>query len=620
MNLSGRPAFIQRDLFRRSWLLPADHGRFAARNRINRDGGETISMAYGGEVSYGPPFFVHTFDWYFPAKEYFDKHPEFYAVKNGKRVPGNKSQLCLTNPGMRREMLRKLKKFITDAKIQAAERNTVPPLIYDISINDTYNPCECQSCQALAKQEKSESGPVIDLINEMTNGIREEHPDIYISTLAYYHTEEPPRNLRPGANVIIRLCDTRTNQAQPFSAPENRHFQQLVSSWARIAENLGIWDYSITYHDAVGPYPHESTLVENIRFLRENHVKFMFFEHENIENADMHTMNVWLEAKLMENPGADYAGLLNTFMTLYYQEAAPEITAYRELIRKSVGKHRPYLDWFALPAQFTHIDLETAVKAQALFDQAESQTTGRILNRVRRARLNLDRICNIRSRLLIQEHVAGGGSVKSFPLNIDSIAQRARDTWLHALDSQFQQQYTEKYRKDAEKEFAANRNLPLLLEEPAEFGGQVYYDYNPIRKLNIKYQHHKRVADPEAESGYAVKVEADKKPAFYQLPLVNGMYYITPRRNVPGTPLVAPKIPGPGYHWYQVNHIRVSHDAYLYVPGDWTIQFPLKATNAGEGTECQVWLRLKFTGPAYPHGKTDEPNAIYLERMILLKQ
>ncbi|NCB32232.1 MAG: DUF3343 domain-containing protein [Clostridia bacterium] len=29
------------------------------------------------------------------------------------------------------------------------------------------------------------------------------------------------------------------------------------------------------------------------------------------------------------------------------------------------------------------------------------------------------------------------------------------------------------------------------------------------------------------------------------------------------------------------------------------------------------WARIKFTGPAFPHGKADETNAVYIERVCL---
>jgi hypothetical protein len=34
----------------------------------------------------------------------------------------------------------------------------------------------------------------------------------------------------------------------------------------------------------------------------------------------------------------------------------------------------------------------------------------------------------------------------------------------------------------------------------------------------------------------------------------------------------------------------------------------------------EVWVRIKFTGPGYPFGKKDEPDAFFIERVMLVKK
>lgn len=95
---------IQRDIYRDHAVLP-DGGKWAARNRLNRNGDLGISTIYGGSsCNFGGPYFVHTFDLYLP-KSLAEEHPEYFAVFQGKRQPGKLGQLCLSNEGMRREFL-----------------------------------------------------------------------------------------------------------------------------------------------------------------------------------------------------------------------------------------------------------------------------------------------------------------------------------------------------------------------------------------------------------------------------------------------------------------------------------------------------------------------------------
>lgn len=112
---------------------------------------------------------VHTFYPLMPPAEFFDKHPEYYSLINGKRVHQvNKNnrkelaQLCLSN----KNVLKIVTKRIKD-KIRVYPEH----LIYDVSQNDYYNPCECDKCQAIVKKEGEESGLMIWFVNQVAEAI-----------------------------------------------------------------------------------------------------------------------------------------------------------------------------------------------------------------------------------------------------------------------------------------------------------------------------------------------------------------------------------------------------------------------------------------------------------------
>ena len=44
--------------------------------------------------TYVPIAKVHTFHRFMPEEKFYESHPEYYALRNGKRIP---TQLCLTN-------------------------------------------------------------------------------------------------------------------------------------------------------------------------------------------------------------------------------------------------------------------------------------------------------------------------------------------------------------------------------------------------------------------------------------------------------------------------------------------------------------------------------------------
>ena len=91
-----------------------------------------------------------------------------------------------------------------------------------MSQNDCLNPCQCTNCQAIAQAEESECGPLLDFVNYLADGIKDQYPEVYIDTLAYQYTQKAPKTIRPRDNVIVRLCDTESDPTQPITSPANR--------------------------------------------------------------------------------------------------------------------------------------------------------------------------------------------------------------------------------------------------------------------------------------------------------------------------------------------------------------------------------------------------------------
>jgi len=253
---------------------------------------------------------------YFPPEEYFATHPEWYSLIKGERL-GEQSQLCLTNPELRQAFLAKLRGYIETSWAAAREQGLPPPLVFSVSQNDWANPCQCDACQALAQAEGSEAGPLLDLVNFLADSIKEPYPEVFIDTLAYQYTQKPPKSLRPRDNVIIRLCDTEANMLQPITHPTNRGFRDILLSWARIARNLRVWDYAVTYGNPGGmPLPTAHTFGPDYRFYGAHNVEGVFTELEYEILADMRDFKIWMMMKTLEDPRADYATLARTFTSM----------------------------------------------------------------------------------------------------------------------------------------------------------------------------------------------------------------------------------------------------------------------------------------------------------------
>jgi hypothetical protein len=80
-------------------------------------------------------------------------------------------------------------------------------------------------------------------------------------------------------------------------------------------------------------------------------------------------------------------------------------------------------------------------------------------------------------------------------------------------------------------------------------------------------------------------------------------------------------VPGPGYHWYKLGSSKLTEDCYLYFFPSWSVQYNLgiACNPMTPDMEYEIWAKIKFTGPDFPHGKAGETNAISIERVVVLR-
>jgi hypothetical protein len=621
LDRQGEPAFRYRDIY---MLYCSDGGRFAARSRLNRQGDVPIDGAYGGEMGYGPPYHVHTFSAYIQPDKYFKDHPEWFPLINGARA---REQLCLTQPELRRVFLEKLKQYIETSRETAKQQGRPAPRVFSVSQNDCTGMCQCDACQAIAKAEDSEAGPLLDFVNYLADGIRDPYPDVWVDTLAYMMTQKPPKTIRPRDNVIIRLCDTDSNFTKPITDAENTPFRECLLSWAGIAKNLRVWDYAVTYAPYYGlPLPTVHTYSPDYRFYAEHHVEGVLTEHEYPILADLRDFKIWMMMKLLEDPYQDYDALVRTFMNGFYGSAGESMQRYLNRLETVCVEKPSHLSMGASPRQYHYLDFPFVTEATALFDDAEKkvETNPALLRRVRHARLPMDRAILVLWPDLAAQWVASGHSAESVPLNRDAVGSRCKDTWYAQIDFRIPEDGRGAARAEADAELKPLLLRPAFVPLPEEFRGQppgAIFDYTADVTRNWQ-DVVKRVPDPEADTGLTNRLELSGEDVKkYALPMPWGLYDVINKRSGGTAAIRAEDVSGPGYHWYKLGTFPIGPSYYAYFFWSWIIQIDLEnaVDPAQPDRKFDVWVRVKFEGPGFPHGKADQPNAICVERMILVK-
>lgn len=534
----GRPHFRYRCIHR--GMVKNMHPEFVARRRLNSNSElGVIPAAFGGDVTYGSPNHVHTYDSYLPEAKYFKEHPEYYALKEGVRWPGKTGQLCLANPDVRRILKEGLLDNIAKGEAKAKKEGQPPPRFYELSMNDNWRRCECEACTAEC-EKYNPSGQQIRLMNELAAAIKDKHPYVVLTTLAYFYSEPPPKGgVKAADNVLVKLCDTRTNSASGIREDENGFFRELVEGWRKCVGEFIVWDYAIIYDERTQsfPFPNENTFKDFFRYMADQRAYGFFIEQEKCDVSDQYELKFYLQSQLMEDPYANVKDLYWTFMNRYYGKAAASVHDARRRLAKSAQERHAYIDWLANVGAFDFLSEEDVAFMRTCYDQAEKAVAGdpRRLARVRKSRRGVDDLSRIQA--------------------------------------------------EAPK---PNRDGVFVLEG----------DLIALPSRNAVA----RVDDPDSPSGMAVRCLTDEsKGRYFDPPVIWGMYDVSKKTTLESGRIEIPS--GREYLWHDLGEHTFPGSGYMYFTRGWPVQI-CPAFPGIAGKRFNVRALIRFVGPVYHPGET----------------
>ena len=320
------PAFAMREPY---WYDVTKNQEFAARLRVNSRSWRSFDEKYGGNpYRFGGGLgSCHTFNSLLPVKEYFDAHPEYFSMINGKRVR-ELTQPCLTNPDVLR---------IITSNVLDRIRKDPGAKFYGVSQEDNNHYCQCPNCKAIDDEEGSPSGTNVRFVNAVAEAVEKEFPDVLIETLAYGYTQKAPKKTKLRYNVVPCLCSSG-DFAWSFEESQykaNIEFRTDIEDWGRQTDFLYIWDYTTDFANYPLPWANVYSLQGNMRFFRRNNVKAIFaLGAWQGRHADFGELKAWLLAKWMWNPDLPMKPLLDDFFAGYYGKAAPLVREYFEELHR----------------------------------------------------------------------------------------------------------------------------------------------------------------------------------------------------------------------------------------------------------------------------------------------
>lgn len=263
--------------YREVYFRDAFDGDFAAKNMLNSNLAD-LSNKHGNKVKWYN--FHHSFSDLINPKDYFDTHPEYFSLIDGKRVKEH-TELCLSNPDVFKLCLEKLRSWII---------NNPECDIFSVAQDEWMGhfikmACECENCKKIDEENNSQSGSIITFVNKLCNSLQEEFPNKLIHTFAYQYSRRTPTKVIPHKNVIVRLCNIECSWSKSIEEsatinPNGRDgmFLNDLINWSKISNHLYIWDYAVNFRNYLLPFPNIRSMAKNIELYKKNNVKGLLMQ------------------------------------------------------------------------------------------------------------------------------------------------------------------------------------------------------------------------------------------------------------------------------------------------------------------------------------------------------
>ena len=356
----------------------------------------------------------HTMSKLLPPKEHFLDHPDWYmytpegkdgsgrySYKDGLRhVRENRPeswhriakaqrrlpwQACTSSPGAleatTRAVLGKLDKEYAGWKY--------PPKVVWVSQNDGRHECRCDACLTMLRREGASSAAWVQFVNVIAERVEQDYPDVLVATMAFAHTEKPPKSLRARNNVLVYSIPTSSNRKLPLTEVANG---QWVARWCDLARHVYIWEHETNFRNWVQPHPNHFVLPQNLGFFAEQGVTGMLIQGGHGDASDFQRMRAYVGCQLMWNPHQDTRALMQEFLDGYYGGAAPHLMRWLLVQHQAVRLRRDIFLGAYDTSTSKWLTLEVLNEGTRLFDRALEAVAGdeTLTFRVRRAKLGID--------------------------------------------------------------------------------------------------------------------------------------------------------------------------------------------------------------------------------------
>ncbi len=374
-----------------------DSGDWSLRQRMN------VQVKVDGKpVGVSWKWHFHTFAILIPPEKYFDEHPEWFPLVNGKRQKSTRehshsTQLCTSNP----EVVDKL----TEGLLETLDADPTIEII-TLSPNDGGGFCECEGCVALDEPGRGwfarYSKRLAVLNGEIARRVAERYPDVKIKVGAYAMYALPPQieGCRPEPNLIVQLCHIYFCHNHPVGSGKcragetykpsdnflpNQDFKRLAETWSRLTDNLFIYEYYSLggWSRAEMLWPMVHTMRHDIPWYRDLGAKGFYTQVGPWPRAPL---NYYIAAKLAWNADLDVDWLIDDFCGKFFEDAAGPMRAYLRGIEEAMAHNNQCISYGLRGGRARTLgpkifDQPTRDKLRAMLEEANRRANADVVRR-----------------------------------------------------------------------------------------------------------------------------------------------------------------------------------------------------------------------------------------------
>ncbi len=270
----------------------------------------------------------HTYFRILPKEKYYAEHPDWYSPDG--------SNLCLSNPEMKQEFIRRVEEII----------ESKDGCYFMLGQEDNFDFCGCEKCKKKIAEYGVASGLVMEFTNEVAAAVGEwlkkNHPErrVRFVAFAYNMTFAPPvrynastncyepikKDVVAAPNVSVMIVPYNAVYSTDYLNDKNKHIREAFYGWQAISKHLQIWSYCTIYENYMLPFNNFGAVGKNYRILADMGVEFLYDAASYASRVpQFEELRQFVQAELMWDTTRSTEDLIDEFMNAYYGEAAPEM-------------------------------------------------------------------------------------------------------------------------------------------------------------------------------------------------------------------------------------------------------------------------------------------------------